>query len=78
MTHASAAAGGDDAHAASPLRWIAAVERGLLVDADPDQLFRILLGALDAREMAGRCNDSGRRQILHELEIRQEAARRTP
>jgi signal transduction histidine kinase len=26
-----------------PLRWISAVERGLVVDADPDQLFRILL-----------------------------------
>jgi signal transduction histidine kinase len=29
--------------AATPVRWIAAVERGLTVDADPDQLFRILL-----------------------------------
>ena len=27
----------------TPVRWIAAVERGLTVDADPDQLFRILL-----------------------------------
>jgi signal transduction histidine kinase len=26
-----------------PVRWISAVERGLMVDADPDQLFRILL-----------------------------------
>jgi signal transduction histidine kinase len=26
-----------------PVRWISAVERGLVVDADPDQLFRILL-----------------------------------
>ncbi len=26
-----------------PVRWIGAVERGLAVDADPDQLFRILL-----------------------------------
>jgi signal transduction histidine kinase len=25
------------------IRWISAVERGLLVDADPDQLFRVLL-----------------------------------
>src|SRR5207244_10437730 len=25
------------------VRWVAAVERGLTVDADPDQLFRILL-----------------------------------
>jgi signal transduction histidine kinase len=27
----------------SPVRWIAAVERGLHVDADPDQLFRVIL-----------------------------------
>src|ERR1700751_2527479 len=27
----------------SPVRWISAVERGLMADADPDQLFRILL-----------------------------------
>ena len=27
----------------TPVRWISAVERGLMVDADPDQLFRILL-----------------------------------
>ncbi|HZW74357.1 MAG TPA: hypothetical protein VFF43_12455, partial [Caldimonas sp.] len=27
----------------APVRWIGAVERGLVVDADPDQLFRILL-----------------------------------
>jgi signal transduction histidine kinase len=27
----------------TPVRWVAAVERGLTVDADPDQLFRILL-----------------------------------
>jgi signal transduction histidine kinase len=27
----------------TPVRWITAVERGLMVDADPDQLFRILL-----------------------------------
>jgi signal transduction histidine kinase len=25
------------------IRWISAVERGLMVDADPDQLFRVLL-----------------------------------
>jgi signal transduction histidine kinase len=29
--------------AGAPVRWISAVERGLQVDADPDQLFRILL-----------------------------------
>src|SRR4051812_4661667 len=27
----------------SPVRWISAVERGLHVDADPDQLFRVIL-----------------------------------
>jgi signal transduction histidine kinase len=27
----------------TPVRWIAAIERGLTIDADPDQLFRILL-----------------------------------
>jgi signal transduction histidine kinase len=28
---------------AARIRWISAVERGLMVDADPDQLFRVLL-----------------------------------
>ncbi len=27
----------------TPVRWVDAVERGLMVDADPDQLFRVLL-----------------------------------
>ena len=27
----------------APIRWISAVERGLMVDADHDQLFRVLL-----------------------------------
>ncbi len=27
----------------APIRWIGAIERGLTVDADPDQLFRVLL-----------------------------------
>src|SRR6516165_5671717 len=27
----------------APVRWVTAIERGLTVDADPDQLFRILL-----------------------------------
>jgi signal transduction histidine kinase len=51
---------------ASPVRWVGAVERGLMVDADPDQLFRMLLNlarnamqALDARES----KDPGRDQI---------------
>ena len=50
----------------SPVRWISAVERGLMADADPDQLFRILLNlarnafqALESREV----KDPGRDQI---------------
>jgi signal transduction histidine kinase len=50
----------------APVRWISAVERGLLVDADPDQLFRILLNlarnavqALEARDT----KDPGRDQV---------------
>ena len=52
--------------AGAPVRWIGAVERGLMVDADPDQLFRILLNlarnalqALDGRD----AKDPGRDQI---------------
>jgi signal transduction histidine kinase len=52
--------------AGAPVRWISAVERGLLVDADPDQLFRILLNlarnavqALEARDT----KDPGRDQV---------------
>src|SRR5271166_285071 len=52
--------------AASRVRWIDAVERGLMVDADPEQLFRILLNlarnaaqALDGRD----AKDPGRDQI---------------
>jgi signal transduction histidine kinase len=48
------------------VRWISAVERGLIVDADPDQLFRILLNlarnalqALESRET----KDPGRDQV---------------
>jgi signal transduction histidine kinase len=48
------------------VRWISAVERGLIVDADPDQLFRILLNlarnalqALESRES----RDPGRDQV---------------
>jgi len=50
----------------APVRWISAVERGLVVDADPDQLFRILLNlarnavqALEARDT----KDPGRDQV---------------
>jgi signal transduction histidine kinase len=52
--------------AGAPVRWIGAVERGLMVDADPDQLFRILLNlarnalqALEGRET----RDPGRDQV---------------
>jgi signal transduction histidine kinase len=50
----------------TPIRWISAVERGLMVDADPDQLFRVLLNltrnavqALESRD----ARDPGRDQI---------------
>jgi signal transduction histidine kinase len=50
----------------TPVRWISAVERGLEVDADPDQLFRILLNlvrnALQALESRD-ARDPGRDQI---------------
>jgi len=50
----------------SPVRWVTAIERSLMVDADPDQLFRMLLNlarnavqALETRET----KDPGRDQI---------------
>src|SRR5262245_7702935 len=50
----------------SPIRFISAVERGLMVDADPDQLFRVLLNlarnamqALESRD----ARDPGRDQL---------------
>jgi len=50
----------------SPVRWISAVERGLVVEADYDQLFRILLNlsrnALQAMESRAD-RDPGRDQI---------------
>jgi signal transduction histidine kinase len=50
----------------SAIRWIGAVERGLLVDADPDQLFRILLNltrnAVQALESRA-AKDPGRDQV---------------
>jgi signal transduction histidine kinase len=56
-----------------PIRWITAVERGLMVDADPDQLFRILLNlarnavqAMESRSAADPARDqiriTGRRE----------------
>jgi signal transduction histidine kinase len=50
----------------SPVRWIVSVERGLMIDADHEQLFRILLNlarnALQAVE-GGATADPGRAQI---------------
>ncbi len=49
-----------------PIRWIAAIERSLTVDADPDQFFRVLVNlsrnALQALEARGP-NDALRDQI---------------
>src|SRR3984885_1625542 len=55
----------------SPIRWISAVERGLMVEADYDQLFRILLNlsrnavqAMEGQARESRANrDPGRDQI---------------
>jgi signal transduction histidine kinase len=49
-----------------PIRWIGAVERGLTVDADPDQLFRVLvnLARNAVQVLEGRApNDPARDQI---------------
>jgi signal transduction histidine kinase len=51
---------------AGPIRWIKAVERGLSVDADPDQLFRVLsnLARNSVQVLEGRApNDPARDQI---------------
>jgi signal transduction histidine kinase len=49
------------------IRWISAVERGLTVEADYDQLFRILLNlsrnAVQALESRATCCDPGRDQV---------------
>ena len=50
----------------TPIRWISAVERGLVADADPDQLFRTLLNlarnAVQALESRA-ARDPGRDQV---------------
>jgi signal transduction histidine kinase len=50
----------------SPVRWVCAIERGLSIDADPDQLFRVMVNlgrnALQALE-ARAPNDPSRDQI---------------
>jgi signal transduction histidine kinase len=48
-----------------PLHWIVSVERGLMIDADPEQLFRILLNlARNARQaIESQETDGGRGQI---------------
>jgi signal transduction histidine kinase len=52
----------------TPVRWISAIERGLMVDGDPDQLFRVLVNiarnavqALESRAAAD--PDPGRDQV---------------
>jgi signal transduction histidine kinase len=51
----------------APIRWISAIERGLTVEADFDQLFRIMLNlarnAVQALESRASCCDPGRDQI---------------
>jgi signal transduction histidine kinase len=50
----------------SKIRWVGSVERGLVVDADPDQLFRALLnlGRNSVQALESRApNDPGRDQI---------------
>src|SRR5947209_175308 len=50
----------------APVRWISAVERGMLVDADPDQLFRILVNLVrNAVQALGNraASDPGRDQV---------------
>lgn len=44
----------------SSITWISAIERGLMVDADPDQLFRVLLNLVRNAEQAleGRPHDA--------------------
>src|SRR6185295_6442730 len=50
----------------APVRWVGAVERGLIIDADPDQLYRVLVNlvrnAIQALESRG-TSDPGRDQI---------------
>ena len=47
------------------ITWIAAIERGLRIDADPDQLFRVLLNLVRnaAQAMESVSGDAGVRQI---------------
>ncbi len=58
---------GTGAPAAARIAWIAAIERGLTVDADPDQLFRVLLNlarnAVQALESDTGLEDDTLRQI---------------
>jgi signal transduction histidine kinase len=49
-----------------PIRWLPSIERGLMVDADPDQLFRVLLNLLRNSMVALKArapNDPERDQI---------------
>ncbi len=49
----------------SSITWISAIERGLLIDADPDQLFRVLLNLVRNAEQAleGRSHNDTTAQI---------------
>jgi signal transduction histidine kinase len=49
----------------SAITWISAIERGLMVDADPDQLFRVLLNLVRNAEQAleGRSHNDATAQI---------------
>jgi hypothetical protein len=44
------------------IMWISAIERGLAIDADPDQLFRVLLNLVRNGAGAGRAAPQRRRQ----------------
>src|SRR5947199_4650103 len=50
----SAGLGGD-----TPIAWISAIERGLMADADPDQLFRVLLNLVRNAAQALESHSSG-------------------
>ena len=61
----------------APIRWIGAVERGLVVEADYDQLFRILLNlarnavqAMESQAADGRANRDPGRDPDHLLRLR--------
>ena len=64
-----------------PIRWIVAVERGLTVDADHDQLFRVLVNvtrnALQALEARGAEGSGARPDSYHRAARRQRGGARS-